>query len=344
MNFIHESIFVSSLRAFSKTLFSIFGIAIGLTAVAMIASLLSSPYTEAQRPQLFICPDDNGETKLLPSAPVILKVSIEGIIGSKKLNTDTVTLALRKAVQMIPPEKIKGVLLTINSPGGTTIDSSGIYQAIMDFKQKHNVPVYTFADGLMASGGMYIACASDFIGASQESVIGSVGVRMGPLFNFKDLMNKIGVDSKTLTQGASKDSFNPFRPWGTNEGEDIKQLIEESYQTFVEIVTAARKNLSKDKLINEYGAKIFSAERAMKYGYIDAANFTYSKTIQQLKIAANLDEKTACQVIEVLPYRSPVEDFVDSKLKFFSHSFKEQLTDFETKNPVCDRFFYLMDF
>jgi signal peptide peptidase SppA len=343
MNFIHESIFVSSLRAFSKTIFTIFGIALGLIAITMASSVLSSPYIETFRPQMVICPDENGNSALLPSAPVILKISIEGIIGTKKLNTDTITQALQKSKQLLKQDRIKGILLYINSPGGTSIDSAGIYQTIMSYKTEHNLPVYTYVDGLCASGGMYIASSSDYIGATPESVIGSVGVRMGPVFNFKDLMTRYGVDALTITQGKDKDSFNPFRTWTANEGDDIKQLIKDSYDLFVNVVTSARPKLTKDLLVNTLGAQIFSAKTAMGYGYIDQADASYKKVLSTLRETAGIQEKTSYQVLEIIPYKSPFEDFVDSKLKFFSKSIRDQFTEIETKNPICDRVFYLMD-
>ena len=68
------------------------------------------------------------------------------------------------------------------APGGAADDSVGIYRALCEYKKKYNVPIYAFVDGLCASGGMYIACAADKIYATPSSVIGSVGVIMGPLF------------------------------------------------------------------------------------------------------------------------------------------------------------------
>ena len=344
MNFIHESIFVSSLRALSKTIFIIFGLAIGIFGISLAAGLISSPYVDPFRPQLVICPDENGNSMLNPQAPVILKVSIEGMIGTKTLNTDTVTQALNRSKTVIRADKIKGIFLMMNSPGGTVTDSAGIYQAILDFKTKNNIPVYTFVDGLCASGGMYISCSSDYIASTSQSIIGSVGVRMGPIFNIKGLMDKIGLDAFTITQGKDKDSFNPTRTWAPNEGEDIKTILADNYASFVEIVTNARPKMNKDALVNIYGAQIFSAKTAMNYGYIDASDATYSKVLKSLRTAAGIDDKTSYQVLEIVAMRSPLEEFFDAKVKLLSKSVKEQISDFETKNPICDKLFYLMDF
>ncbi len=343
MNFIHESIFISSLRAFAKSIFTVLGIAIGLIGIFVAIGFLSSPYIDPYRPQLVICPDEHGNTQLLPHAPVILKISLEGVIGTKKLNSDLIHFALQKSRQTIKEDRIKGILLYIDSPGGTSIDSANIYQALCEYKQKHQIPVYAYVNGLCASGGMYAASASDYICASGESVIGSVGVRMGPLFNFKDLMTRVGVNATTLTQGKDKDSFNPFRTWTPDEGEDIKILMQDSYDTFVEAVVKGRPKLTKDLLVNQYGAQIFSAKTALEYGYIDEANSTYSQALKRLRETAHLDDKTTYQVLEILPYKSPIENFMESKLSIFSKSLKEQLYEFEAKNPLCDRIYYLMD-
>ncbi len=343
MNFIHESIFVSSLRAFCKVIFVIFGLAIGFFCISLAAGFISTPYVDPFKPQLLICPDENGNSMINPQAPIILKISIEGMIGSKDLNTKTVTQALNKAKTVLKQDKIKGIFLMMNSPGGTVIDSAGIYQAIVDFKTRNKIPVYTFVDGLCASGGMYISCSSDYIGSTSESIIGSVGVRMGPLYNFKGLMDKLGLDAATITQGKDKDSFNPTRTWTATEGEDIKAILADTYTSFVDIVTKARTKMNKDDLINSYGAQIFSAKTAMNYGYIDESNTSYSKVMKSLRTASGIDDKTSYQVLEIVAMRSPLEEFFDAKIKLLSKSVKEQILDFETRNPICDKLFYLMD-
>jgi protease-4 len=344
MNFIHESIFVSAIRTFTKVLFGIIGAAIAIFMMLVGAGLLSSPYIDPFRPQLILGLDENGSSQILPSAPVILKISVEGVIGTKRLNTEMVSQALMKSRQVIKPERIKGIFLTINSPGGTSLDSSGIYHAIQDYKKKYNIPVYAFVDGLCASGGMYIACAADQIFSSQESIIGSVGVRLGPVFNFSTVMEKIGINALTITQGKDKDSFNPFRPWNENEGEDIKNLIKDSYKIFVDVVSGARPKLTADLLTNSLGAQIFSASKAFELGYVDSFNSNYFSALKTLRENCGIKDDTPYQVLEVVQYKSPFENFVDAKLKLFSKSFQEQMTHIETKNPVCDRVLYLMDF
>lgn len=344
MHFIHESLLASSLRSFLKTLFALLGAAVSLALIALAASFLSSPYIDPFRAQLIICPDESGSTDLSPNTPVILKVGVEGIIGTKALNTEIVSQCLMKASQLIKKERIKAVLLHINSPGGTSVDSAGIYHAVQAFKAAHQIPVHAFVDGMCASGGMYIACAADKIQTTEDSVLGSVGVRLGPIFNFSAVMEKLGVGALTITEGKDKDSFNPFRAWKADEGDDIKNLIAESYQQFVNVVSRSRQKLNADLLVDQLGAQIFSAKKSVILGYADAIISDYYQAVKELRQSAMIDEGAPYQVIEVIPYKSPFETFMDTKLALFSKSLPEQLTRLETKNPLCDRVLYLIDF
>lgn len=343
MHFIHESLLASSVRSFLKTLFAFLGAAVSLGLILLSASFLSSPYIDPFRAQLILCPDESGSTDLHPNTPVILKVGIEGIIGTKGLNTELVSQCLMKATQLIKKDRIKAVLLHINSPGGTSVDSAGIYHAIQAFKATHQIPVHAFVDGMCASGGMYIACAADKIQATEDSVLGSVGVRLGPIFNFSTVMEKIGIGAMTITQGKDKDNFNPFRPWKADEGEDIKNLIAETYQQFVNVVVKSRPKLNADLLIEKLGAQIFSARKSILLGYADAIATDYYQAVKDLRQSAMIPENALYQVIEVTPYKSPLDTLMDTKLALFSKSLPDQLTRVETKNPLCDRVLYLID-
>jgi len=343
MHFVHESIFISSLRTFAKTLFCILGIAIGLFAISIITNLLATPYIDPYRPQLILCPDASGNSQLLPQAPVILKISIEGEIGTKKLNAESIIQALNKSRQVIKAERIKGILLCINSPGGSALDSADIYQAILDYKKNYNIPVVSFVNGLCASGGMYVACASDQILATRGSIIGSVGVRLGPCFNYKGLMEKYGVDAKMFTAGKGKAELNPFGTWSANEGDELNAIIQDGYDEFLSVVSSARPRLSRDDLVNKYGAHVFAAPQALNYGYIDDATSSYSRALNLLTKTAAIDSKTAYQVLEIVPYSTLLDGLVDSQINFITRVFGKIIPEIETKNPFYDKVLYLMD-
>ena len=127
-------------------------------------------------------------------APVILKIDIDGVIGIGDLTYKKIQNSLLDSREgLLAPNRVKALLLYIDSPGGSADDADDIYRAILSYKKKYQVPVYAFVDGMCASGGMYIACAADRIFSTPTSVIGSVGVLLGPTFNFSGLMERYGV-------------------------------------------------------------------------------------------------------------------------------------------------------
>lgn len=238
--------------------------------------------------------------KELPeTAPVILQINIKGIIGLDSLTADRMReLLIESREQTLAKNRVKAVLLNINSPGGSAIDSDSIYNLIKNYKATYKVPVYTFVDGLCASGGLYIACASDKIYASDASIIGSVGVLVPSVLNFYNLLTNLGIQSKTLSAGKDKDELNPVRQWGADEGKNYQELVNSLYQTFIDAVVSNRPKVDREKLIVEYGAHIFPADKAVEIGYIDGNGYNYSKALALLAKDAGLG-KDEYQVIEL---------------------------------------------
>lgn len=293
-----DSIFKSALRSLLKSFFAITGL---FLAVFLIISILA-PFHEKITSDLTILPDLNGDTKTLPSStPVVLQLNIHGVIGDKNnLNIDSVREGLLETRKgFFKKDRVKAILLHLNTPGGTVIDSDSIYTLLKNYKTKYKVPIYAYVEGLCASGGMYIASSCDKIYSSPVSTIGSVGVIIGPFFNLFKMLDKFGVESSTLTEGKNKDLFSPFRPWKENESESLKPLAADIYQRFVNIVSQARPLLTKEKLINDYGAKVFIAPEAEKLGYIDFGDSSYEEALSALLKAAKIDQKKPYQVVQV---------------------------------------------
>ncbi|KAG6559178.1 Peptidase family S49 [Candidatus Rhabdochlamydia oedothoracis] len=291
MHYPRESIITSTIRSFFRSFAVFIGFFTALMLILFGLISLSSPYIQPEKSTLLLSPDAKGQRQLIgPTSDVILKLDISGIIGIKNLTTEKITSLLIDAQEgVLKNDRVKAVVLYINTPGGTVTDSDGIYRAIMNFKTKHKLSVYAYVDGMCASGGMYIACAADKVFASSNSVIGSVGVRFGPAFNFSTLMQCYGVEALTITQGKDKDALNPFRPWKEDEDLSYRNLTSAMYQQFVNLVTSARPALNKQKLISDYGAHVFISEEALEYGYIDVANSSYNETLEALASRANLE-------------------------------------------------------
>lgn len=313
-----ESIMMSALRSFFRGLFGSAGFFIGIVAVGVLAVSLIGDKPTGDETEVVIAPDAQGDRDLLPlSAPVILRLNIHGEIGERKLTGPGIELQLNDSQGvMIKEGRVKGILLHIDSPGGTVVDSDQIYRALTTYKERYKVPVYAYVDGLCASGGMYIAAASDKIYASPVSVIGSIGVVMGPLFNFYDLMEKLGIKAAVITKGKHKDMMSRYRAWKPDEDISIKNIVSYEYQRFVSLVTQARPNLDKEKLINEYGAQIFDAPTAEALGYIDDGDSNYSAALTALVNACGIEDETNYQVLELEPQNPFWSDFIDSSLGF----------------------------
>ncbi|CDR34785.1 S49 family peptidase [Criblamydia sequanensis] len=217
------------------------------------------------------------------SAPVILEIDIDGIIGTRELNGSTVRRQLLESREdTLEGDRVKAILLYINTPGGTVTDANDIYRALMQYKAKYNVPIYAYVDGMSASGGMYVACAADKIFASDASIIGSIGVISPSIFNVSSLLDKLGVQSLTLYSGKGKDALNPTRPWKPGEEDNYKDLITYFYSQFVDLVVKSRPEINKKALVEEYGANIYPASTAQKIGFIDDADSSREKTLRAL--------------------------------------------------------------
>lgn len=301
MNFTRESIFVSATRSFCNSFAVVIGVFIAGIVVLMGIMMLSGPDMVPSKSEISLAPDANGNRDLLAeTAPAVLRIDIHGVIGEGKLTAENIeNILLDSRTDFLHNNRVKAVFLHMDTPGGTVTDADAIYRLLMDYKQKYNVPIYAFVDGLCASGGMYVCSAADKIYATPSSIIGSIGVILGPIFNFSQAMDKIGMQARTLTEGKDKDMLNPFRPWVPGEDQSLVNVTHSLYMQFVDIVVSARKGLNKDRLINEFGAQIFIAEEAQSYGYIEVANSSYNTALKDLAAAANIPESQNYQVVQL---------------------------------------------
>ncbi len=271
----NESIIKSGFRAFIVTLCKWFGFFCGLILLILLIDSLSGSSNELKIDNDYkveILPNAQGIRKELDSdVPVILKLEIVGEIGKSELTAQTIRQQLVESREKaLKNDRVKALLVHLNTPGGSGFDADGIYRAIKAYKKEHQVPVYGYVDGLCASGGMYVAAACDKVYSSDSSLIGNIGVITAPFFNVSRTMETYGVKGLTIYAGKDKDELDPFRPWKEHEANNIQQVIDFFYQHFVNIVVDNRPKINKEKLIQEYGAKIFSAPEAYEIGMVDS--------------------------------------------------------------------------
>jgi protease IV len=288
-----ESIFISMVRSFFVSLFSVAGILVGIAFIAiLIGALMYKDHAPTTRSAVTYLPNAKGERDFLgPKTPVILTIDIKGFIGAEPTSSCKIeNILLDSREGPLGGNRVKALLLNINSGGGTVRDSNAIYRLIKTYKERYEIPVYAYVDDICASGAYQIASIADKIYAVDSSVIGSVGILVN-VFNFSNLLDKVGVEAHPITAGTNKDMLNPFRPWKEGEEEELRDITKILYENFLNIVVKNRKNLSKEKLIHDYGARVFSSQDAKEYGFIDEDNASYEQTLYDLTQAAELGEK-----------------------------------------------------
>ena len=138
-----------------------------------------------------------------------------------------------------------GVIVQINSPGGSPVQSGIVYDEIRRLRTKHpEIPLYVVVEDLCASGGYYIASAADKIFVDKASIVGSIGVLMDG-FGFTGTMDKLGVERRLLTAGANKGFLDPFSPQDENQKEHARVLLGEIHKQFIDVVRKGRGKTSQ---------------------------------------------------------------------------------------------------
>ncbi len=165
-------------------------------------------------------------------------VELNGVIADgEKASADNVVNGLRGAFE---DEKTKGVILRINSPGGSPVQSSYINKEIVRLREKYpDIPIYAVVSDLCASGGYYVAVATDKIYVNESSIVGSIGVRMGG-FGFVEAMEDFGVERRLITAGEHKAMADPFSPLPEVEKAYLQKLLNQLHGEFISVVKAGR--------------------------------------------------------------------------------------------------------
>jgi len=171
-------------------------------------------------------------------------VDLTGVIQTKSAaSADNVTAALQGAFK---DKNTQGVILRINSPGGSPVQAGIIYDEIRRLRAKYpNVPLYAVVEDICASGGYYVASASDKIFVDKASIVGSIGVLMDQ-FGFTGTMEKLGVERRVITAGENKAFLDPFSPLRPADVKHANELIDEVHRQFIAVVKKGRGDRLKE--------------------------------------------------------------------------------------------------
>jgi len=195
---------------------------------------------------------------------------LSGVIGKESKFDSSLNFAnyqnlIKKA---FTTKNIKAVAISINSPGGSPVQSELIYNYIRLLAKKHQLPVYTFAQDVAASGGYWLLLSGDEIYAHQSSIVGSIGVIFSG-FGFVDLISKIGIERRVHTSGESKAILDPFLPENPKHQEILKQAQDDIYQAFVSLVKTKRQNKLNEQEEKLFSGAFWAGSTAVKLGLVD---------------------------------------------------------------------------
>lgn len=201
-------------------------------------------------------------------------VSLEGVISAgEKAGASNIVEGLEAAFKNADTA---AVILEINSPGGSPVQSAYIYDEIKRLREEHqSIPIYTVVSDIAASGGYFVASATDNIYVNQSSLVGSIGVRMDN-FGFVELMKKIGVERRLLTAGENKGLFDPFLPENLDQKNHLQEMLNEVHQHFITAVKDGRGERLSTEQEGLFSGLIWTGEKAVKIGLADAYGTTKS--------------------------------------------------------------------
>lgn len=193
-------------------------------------------------------------------------VEVNGVIAAgAEASAERVTAALQAAFK---DENTQGVVVRINSPGGSPVQANNIYEEMRRLRKKHpKVPLYAVVEDLCASGGYYVAAGADKIYVGKSSIVGSIGVRMDG-FGVTGLMEKLGVERRLITAGENKGFLDPFLPLDDAQKRHAQALLSDVHQQFIDVVREGRgKRLKESPDI--FSGLIWTGERSIELGLAD---------------------------------------------------------------------------
>jgi protease-4 len=226
-------------------------------------------------------------------------IDIKGaILEDKAANADNIITSIKQAFD---DHKTKGIILRINSPGGSPVQVANISEELHRMHKKHpKVKVIAVCTDMCASGGYWLAASADSIYANPASMVGSIGVVMEG-FGFTEIMKKVGVDRRLFTAGQHKGLLDPFSPLKPEEAAFAHTMLNEVHQQFIHYVVSQRGKKLKLSNPDLFSGLVWTGEDALKLGLIDgfgseeyvAREIIQESTIVDYTVAPNYLERLA---------------------------------------------------
>ncbi|WP_417319270.1 S49 family peptidase [Emcibacter sp.] len=202
--------------------------------------------------------------------PVVTVLPLDGVIGTSSRFSEALNLAgVEKRIEAaFDAFGVKAVALSINSPGGSPVQSELIMRRILKLSEEKKIPVYAFAEDVAASGGYMLALAGEEIYASAASIIGSIGV-ISAGFGFDKAIEKVGVDRRVYTAGENKSILDPFQPEKEEDVKFLKEIQKDIHGFFKDMVKERRGEKLRGTQKIMFSGKFWTGTEAEKMGLID---------------------------------------------------------------------------
>jgi protease-4 len=194
-------------------------------------------------------------------------VEVRGVIGADSpASADNITTGLQDAFK---DKRTQGVIVRINSPGGSPVQAGYINDEIRRLRAKYpNIPVYAVVEDICASGGYYIAVAADKIYVNKASIIGSIGVLMDG-FGFTGTMEKLGVERRLLAAGENKGFLDPFSPINESQKQYAEKMLKDIHSQFISVVRQGRGKRLKETP-EMFSGLLWIGQKSIELGLADA--------------------------------------------------------------------------
>ena len=246
-------------------------------------------------------------------------IDITGILlDDGQINADQIIKGLRNAVK---DEGTRGIILRMNTPGGSPVQAWYVYDEIRRIKKENpDLPIFAVVSDTCASGGYFIAAATDKIFVSKSSIIGSIGVIMNG-FGFVETMEKLGIERRLMIAGKNKGIFDAFSPLKKSEQEHLQTMLNDIHQQFIDAVRDGRG----DRLVDNpslFSGLVWTGQQGIKMGLADAIG-TPSSVAKEIIGEENL--------VNFTPKLSFLDRFTSKIGTAFEHALWNVLTNFNLR-------------
>jgi len=241
-----------------------------------------------------------GDREFIADGKHTALVELEGVIDAKgDASAEKITGALQGAFK---DKNTQGVILRINSPGGSPVQSGIINDEVRRLRGLHpNIPLYVVVEDVCASGGYFVAVSADKIFVNQASLVGSIGVLMDG-FGFVGGMEKLGIERRLLTAGENKGFMDPFSPVDPKQQDYARRMLEDIHQQFIGVVKQGRGKRLKDET-EIFSGLVWTGQRAVERGLADGYGSVESVARDVIKAQPIVDYTEKSNPVERLAKR-----------------------------------------